>query len=71
MARTRHQPAVLAVGFAAGLLVSATACALITSAAPVAATSEPAAVSQAARIATAPAPDRDPFAPLVDVSKLP
>ncbi len=70
MRRTRHQPLVLAVGFAAALLVSATACALISRAAPVVSRA-PAPERLVAMPAAAIVAERDPFAPLVDVSKLP
>lgn len=58
MTRTRYRPTILVLGLCVGLLVSASACALMTRAATAAAG---AGVRQAVQ------PDRDPFVPLAEV----
>ncbi len=62
MVRTTYRPSVIALGFALGLLASASACALLTRAAPAASLALPAQPA-----IDAPAAERDPFMPLVEV----
>jgi hypothetical protein len=71
MVRTSYRPRLLVAGFAAGLLVSGSACALMSTTAPVARADDAVVASvPARRVAriTAGAPlHRDPFVPLVNL----
>ena len=73
MTRTSYRPSLLVAGIAAGLLVSGSACALMSTAAPVAKADDAIVAQLAARPAagiSAPAPlHRDPFVPLVNLSE--